>query len=82
MRRTLSIIALAIITVASPLFGAFNPVQADHLFDTDHFIEARTLLIGGKPPLLVTLVQVIADGDHNPGQAPEDVALQIGRAHV
>jgi len=45
MRRTLSIIALAIIMVASPLFGAFNPVQADHLFDTDHFIEARTLLL-------------------------------------
>ncbi len=45
MLRTLSIITLSLILVTGSLFAAFNPVQADALFDADHFIEARTLLL-------------------------------------
>ncbi|MDX9916047.1 MAG: hypothetical protein RBS49_09160 [Sphaerochaeta sp.] len=46
MLRTLSIITLALVLATGSLFGAFNPVEADALFDTDRFIEARTLLLG------------------------------------
>jgi hypothetical protein len=45
MTRTLTIATIALFLIAGPLFGAFNPVQADNLFDTDRFIEARTLLL-------------------------------------
>lgn len=45
MLRTLSIITLSLILVTGSLFAAFTPVQADALFDSDHFIEARSLLL-------------------------------------
>ena len=45
MLRTLSIITLSLILATGSLFAAFTPVQADALFDSDHFIEARSLLL-------------------------------------
>lgn len=52
MLRTLSIITLSLLLATGTLFAAFNPVQADALFDSDHFIEARSLLLDelGRSP--------------------------------
>ncbi|MFA5447985.1 MAG: hypothetical protein WC233_06885 [Sphaerochaeta sp.] len=45
MARTFLVTLISLAVLTSSLFGAFNPTQADALFDTDRFIEARVLLL-------------------------------------
>ncbi len=49
MRRIVIYSLIALLLVSTPLFAAFDPTEADALFDTDYFDEAKALLLEALP---------------------------------